>query len=259
MNKESYTFSEIVFGLRKEYQKNQKLLEELKKYIIVEGKDNNDYVLKTNIFRNVKLISLEINNKQSKLMKIIEYLSFEYLGIINENFYEPRYITKKDDNKYTFIKDNTVISNKNYNIEITDNNAFNDIANNILQSKIINNSYIELNPFQSIDINSNEISIYGRFDAINSKAFPTIQYNPTNDTIISLLYQNMPLTIIEKFFNTKIPKYLIEDEYRKIIDNNLENKNIQEINTTDKNSELNIYETNKGIVLTKKRKIKLYE
>ena len=258
MNKESYTFSEIVFGLREEYQKNQKLLEELKKYIIVEGKNNDDYVLKTEILRKIKLISLEINNKQSKLMKIIEYLSFKYLGIINDNYYEPCYITKKDDNKYTFIKDNTVISNKNYNIEITDNNAFNDTADKILQSKIINNSHIELNPFQRIDINSNEISMYGRFDAINSKAFPTIKYNPNSDTIIALLYDNIPITIIEEFFNTKIPKNLIADDYRKIIDNNLENKNIKEINTTDKNSELNIYETNKGIVLTKKRKIKLY-
>ncbi len=259
MNKESYTFSEIVFGLREEYQKNQKLLEELKKYIIVEGKDNNDYVLKTKLLKKIKLINLEINNKQSKLMKIIEYILFEYLDIIRENNYEPCYITKKDDNKYTFIKDNTVISNKKYNIEITDNKTFTDIADTILQSKIINNSHIELNPFQSIDINSNEICMYGRFDAINSNAFPTIKYNPTSDTIIALLYYNVPITIIEKFFNTTIPKNLIADDYRKIIDNNLENKNIKEIKTNNKNSELNIYETNKGIVLTKKRKIKLYE
>jgi len=265
MKEESYTFGEVVFGLREEYVKNQKLLNELKKYVKVEGIKDNEWYIYGNIDWRYQekyiALNIDIVKEQSKLVKMIRYILDEYT-VIDWGYNNPSYKTEKKDNVYSFKKDNTVISDKKYNIEITDKDAFEEITNNVLQSKIINHFYMELNPFQNITICPYEIDMCGNFRAINSNAFPIIKYNQYTDSIFARIDYRTPKFLVSEFFDTKIPKCFTPDEYREIIDKSIEkhkNLNVAEVHLDGRNTELNIIETNDGIKLTKKKKLKFYE
>ena len=270
MNNDFYRFSEIVFGLRNEYIKNQKLLEELKQYISVNGENIDKVIISADIdLKGWHMIKLDILKKQSKILKILDYYAYEIFGILSQG--EPYLKLNKVNNEFEFGIDDyykLLAQKSNYNVEITDKKAFEEIAEEILNSEFmkLQEVYKQLNPFQSISIEPHEIYMYGDFGDINSHKFSSLTYMPTTDTIAAIPDCKHGIHLIRKFFDTEIPKYIIPKAYQKIIDKNIQDyDDLSSLSgldidcAIDKPTELAINEQNRGIVLTKKKRIKLYD
>ena len=269
MDKNSYLFSEIIFGLRDEYVKNQKLLNELKKYINILNENIVDldlYLAKD--IKNLNIIKLDISKKQTKILEMINYASLEVLGGIPQ-YIELSYVLKKEKNGYFFDLDGKKFLKEplKYNIEITDQKAFDEIVKCVSSSKLANleNLCIFLNPFQTIFADNKEVSMYVDFSMISSLICSNLSYNSKADTIFTNLDCRNNKDLLIKLLNTKIPRYSLPLEYQKIIDENI--KKYGDLSFDERwikgfigrRNELDIEVSNNNVALTKKRTLKFYE
>ena len=252
MEKDTYLFSEVVIGLRSEYLKNQRLLDKLNKYIRI----SDDRMVKSlfcdlSPFSRSNEIFMYILKRQNKLQKFIDYIGFEFFNAPCHEM-SPLYSLKKE-NKYTIE-----VNNKKEVIEIIDE------LNNSLLMKT-KHLYESLSQFQTISISPRQIYMRGNFDDLNiSTSF--IRYESENDIFVVYPGVKNGLQLVNTYFNTEIPKDIIPEEYRKIIDENLKKYiDIRDYGAfeidcpIEKPIELSINEANNKVVLKKKRLIKFYE
>lgn len=269
MNKiDTYSFSEILFGLRSEYQKNQKLLDELAKYVEVDYKNMDRFTLTGDSGIYSKgIIRLDVYKKQSRLMNFINYIAFEYL---NKSVGETYTIAKRKEGEtdYSFDVDNYRIitpAAPNYKVQITDHKAFNELADEIYHTTIMQLGEIseKLNPFQRLDITPGTVALNGNLNCLDRNDFPGVSYEPTNDTIISYPYCKTGNFLTKEFLDTRIPKDCLPQELRDIIDQNIKQYNSLKTNigiicdqSIKERTELSINERDGKIYLQRSRIIK---
>ena len=101
MSKDIYTFGEVVFGLREEYLKTQKLLDELKNHIRINGIDQDEEFFRLDKgIRGNNIIRLDIEKKQNDLIKAADFITN---GLFSRN--EPYQVVKKGEDGYYFSID----------------------------------------------------------------------------------------------------------------------------------------------------------
>jgi len=74
MERKYYTYGEILFSFREEYKRNEELLKKLKNYVLITGKDVEDYSFKTkfsNIYLKVKMRQGIIEKFLTQMSKLI--------------------------------------------------------------------------------------------------------------------------------------------------------------------------------------------
>ena len=121
--------------------------------------------------------------------------------------------------------------------------------------------FIHLNPFQTIFIRPNGVSMSGRFDYIKKGAYSNLKYNTSNDTIEIISNLKNPNGLMCDFFDTKISKELVPDIYQDIIDNSI--YRYGDLNyygsLSNNNAVYDVDVCENQVVLTKKRDLKFYE
>ncbi len=267
MNKNTYLFSEIIIGLRDEYLKNQKLLNELDKYIKISDDKMCKYIFcKTSPYSHSNEIFMFILKEQNKLEKILNYIGYRFLSAPC-HYTSPLYLLKKENDMYNFkFVNNTLPKNNKYNIEVINKKEVSEIADEINNSLLMQTKCIfePISKFQSLSITLRGIDLIGNFEDLNIDS-SYIHYNSNKDTIAVCPGVKPGIFLIDKYLKTRIPKEIIPEEYRKIIDDNLEkhynfNFDVFDIGCPlNKKTELSINEVNNKIVLQKKKTLKFYE
>ena len=126
MNKNYYTFGELLFGLRDEYLRTYELLDELKKYICVEGLKDDEFSLTPNENISTKAIRLNIIRNMNTINKMIERISLMKEGFsLNHNTKFILLDVDKNWHDYTSFKngENENDELKEYKVGITDKNV----------------------------------------------------------------------------------------------------------------------------------------
>ena len=172
MSNETYAFSEVLLGLRSAYLENRRLLNALKKYIHIEGKKEDEIKISTDLnVTSQAMIRLELLEKQSELLKIMDYISF----MLGTSFkYNPYYIVKKEGNNHSYgLDDYRFVSpiKPDYDVEITDQKAFDELVEYIYNSEFMNleRVYFSVNQFQSLMIDQTHIWLDCTFHNISNK------------------------------------------------------------------------------------------
>ncbi len=266
MSKETYKFSEVLFGLREEYLENQRMLEHLEDYIQIIGDDYTDYAFSLGqSIRGYNIIRLDIMKKQSELSRMLEYISFEVFSRMP--YSEPFQMVKEGEDGQYFKVDDYIsfIPKTHYDVEITDKKAFKEITDEISSGRLFKQKpvSITINPFQSMDIDLHRLSLWTSGEVINSNSFGVISYEPETDTIQARPNLKRGYHYTLDMLDTEIPAYMIPEGFREIIDDNIEKynipRNVRLDSEVNRREELDITKEDKGIVLTKRRKLKFYE
>ena len=266
MSKETYKFSEVLFGLREEYLENEKLLNQLDDYIEITGDDYIDYDFSLGqSIRGYNIVRLDIMKKQSEISRLLEYISFEVFSRMP--YSEPFLMVKEgEDGQYFKVDEYLHIKPElHYNVEITDKKAFKEITDEIYNGRLFKQKPVSvtINPFQSMDIDLHRLSLWTSGEVINSNSFGVIAYEPHTDTIHACPNMKRGYHFTLDMFDTQIPACMIPEGFREIIDDNLEKynipKNVRLDTEVNKKEELDITQKEKDMVLTKRRKLKFYE
>lgn len=268
MSKDTYTFSEVLFGLREEYLKNQELLDELENYISITGDKFDSYGFSLGeSLRGYNIIRLDIVKKQSEIKEIIDHISFEVFN--RATYCEPFQMVKNGENGQYFGPDDYTCftPETHYNVEITDPKAFKELTDEINNTRLMKQkgSHIDINSFQTLDIDLHRLTLWTSGEVINSNAFGVIAYDPIKDVIDACPNMKKGYHFTLDMLDTRVPAYMIPEGYREIIDDNLKKynfnvaQNIQLASDVNRREELAIDEDDDKIVLTKIRKLKFYE
>lgn len=250
MEKEFYTFEEILLALREEYIKNQMLLKKLESYFLVSGKSVELYQINSK-FQEIsvdgtfydKHLYLYVKEKDNKLRKAIVKLLNPSADIIKSVVYD---ISQGDDKSYSF-KDSSRKSKK-INLDITDQVGFDKLVDEILNSgfmSLTNEHHTSMFGGYSLDIDVSSI-FCGRYGE-------NVFYNPTRDTVQFRGFYCQSDAL--RFIRQPIHKFYIHEGVKKLIDSNA--KLNQEVKIDEfkfgKEIELEIRNHDNGLVLVKKR------
>lgn len=270
-NSNSYTFSEIVLALRGEYVKNEKLLKELEKCLFVDGNAEIEArICPSYSRRDVNNILIDIYEKQSNIRKAINRIKFDVFDIAIP--IEPYRVVKKEFGKYVLKFEDYLFQYREcekaskYSIGILNEQVFNDVIEEIVNSDFMKLPDFgdSLNPFQFLNLKSDDVSLSGSFSQIKPNTFPSVSYNTKNDTICALP-SNGGVQIINDFLNTRIPKDFIPEEYRKIIERAVRHskgkvlEGLDIVSPIKKGCELDIVEKPNNYALVKRRDYKFYD
>ena len=266
MGKDCYTYGEVLFGLREEFVKNRILLDELKQYITITNSHYNvrDIVLSTSLEHPaLHAIRIDLIKKQKDIKLLHDF--FISKSLKPQEFKDPEYFIYK--NKYG---KNTIRNLKGrfcYFILVNSENSkeYERLCDEILNSKIVSCPYIfeKLSDFESLNISLEGINLHCNVRPFTEKwATTALDYFPINDSIIANpFYKRERMAVLHYLFDRKIPKELIPECYREIIDKNIEkydqlsfSKGIIVDCDLDRENELAINEDEGKIILTKKPK-----
>ena len=227
-----YTYREILFGLRVEYQKNQKLLEELKKMVEVLSSKEYDFTLR--IKQGYKYypnddfpaLLLRVTKKQGKLEKAItdieNKVSFDYARWRKSN---AEFVYKEEDRYPGFYAHNYMNGTKYFHpsVIINDEKGFHEIYKEIQKSKLFQlpESTIVINNFQDMDIQGHKISLNTLEELKISDADISITYRADDDKVHLKQNYRHNYIYLDALLNTQVPSYLIPEEYINIIERNL--------------------------------------
>ena len=233
--KNYYTYRELLYGLRAEYQRNQKLIEELKKLIEIISTKECDYSLKIkqgNSFYQVSdypSLLLRVTKKQNSIKKIINKLEKEI--IFNDNVrWRKRnadFIYREDVPYPGFVAHNSLNGTKYYHpsIIINDEKGFHEIYKEVQKSKLFQlpESTIVLNNFQNINICGDKVEL-ATSESLNYDVPKTkIVYKADDDQVHLKQDFRHDFLTIESLLNTEIPCYAIPVGYLEILERNVNN------------------------------------
>ncbi len=214
MPREKYQFIELLLGLREEYVKNKKLLATLKELIEVDGKQSSR--VRFGFDHELRTIRMTILEKQNGITRLVSH-------IVGYNVREDStYSIVEEQKGFTIVRDNFIP--KEYEIKITNQELFNEIAGEVAGSRILNleEAFIPLGTFQNVRLSHSGLQISGNFYKINLKLHPLFRYDAITDTAIAIPCGKWGSGLMESFLRAEIAACFIPEEYRKIIDENLE-------------------------------------
>ena len=257
MSKDYYTFKEVVFGLRYAYIENQKMLDQLKTYIKINGENVDKSKIYVDDIKRVNRITLNIIKKQSDISRILRYAFWQF-GFAPYN--NSIYTLHNENYKLEFEEEfpNNRFSPK---LEITNIKEFEELANEIINSKFMTlpSVFRRINDIQGLSLSTYNIYLTG--DISNIKSYYCLEYNPMDDTIINDQYNKNGNDLITIALHTRIPKDLIPESYREIIDANIEKCEYIHVDYLLKKgiTELSISKRKDVIVLKKKKMLHQYD
>lgn len=251
MNKDYYNYYEILFSLRKEYLKNQKIINELLSYIRIINDSYNDYdsnlLFKSNSKNNIDSLLLIVRKKQSNIEQMLDSL-YSYIVYSDPNLKRGNflYTFHFSCNKYVYLLDyNQDGRYLNAKVEIDNQEEFIKLYKQLIENTICKHgkTYI-VTEEESILLSNNGIHLFHLVEDDYRKSIKSY-YNGIEDNIIinntSYLKELMELKINKKY----IPNHFIN-----IIDSNMNNYSYTIEENCNKNEELYIVEEyGKNLVL----------
>ena len=230
--KNFYTYQQLIHGLRDEYQKNQKLIEELKKLIEIESRyqTTSSLVLKQQPssyhLDDYPTLLLRVSKRQREIKKKLIKLHDGFLGespTIRRNN-NSDFILKKDRGEYQFFSHNDLEGALYFhpNIFIRNQKEFSDLYRELQQTKLYNakNSTILLNNFQDISLNGEGISLNTTERLKVYDPNVRITYSAEDDQVHLSQDTIHKYIFIDNLLDTEIPSYSIPDEYLRILEAN---------------------------------------
>lgn len=221
-NNDYYNYYEILFSLRKEYLKNQELINKLLSYIKITNDPLEEYnssmIFKTNSKTNLDSLLLIVKKRQSSIRQILDsiYNSIVYSdpdlrpGYFSYKFY----LTKN----YAYLIDDT--QDGRYlkaKVEITNQNEFVQLYKQIINNTICKKgrSYFILKN-EIIRLSNNGVHLF-HIENEDYKKSVNLDYNGLDDSIIT-----NNTSCLDKLMKLKIDKNIIPNYYKNIIDSNME-------------------------------------
>ena len=217
VNKDYYNYYEILFSLRKEYLKNQEIINKLLSYVkINNNKYDSNIIFKPSGVDKADSLLLIISKRQSQIesiLKSIHHHIVEYDHDLEKGKY--LYVFRLSDNYVSLLDGNQDGRYLNSHVSITDPKEFIELYK-LLNENIIcknGNTYLIFER-EYLIISNNGLNLFYKTD--NNK-FMNLDYNAMNNNI-SIDNNSYINTIMElKIDKDKIPAY-----YRNLIDKNMD-------------------------------------
>lgn len=265
MEKFYYNISEIIFGLRDEYIKNQQLLEELKRYVEVsDGKVDKELYCREAFDTCSNEIYARISKRQNELQKMLHHIGVE-LTVLPANDLAPHYRLIKKDGKYKFVLNEP--NDKQYDVRITKQGEFKDIADELYNSPLMKTEkafFKTLTEFADLSVGPNIIIVWNNL-ALFDKSAP-IMYIPSKDLFYVDPGKVYNECHIKSLLEEGIMKENVPEGFRSTIDKNLENypdlyysSNLKIDCDINRRMELSINKEYGKVLLKKKRNVRFYE
>ena len=221
-NKDYYNYYEILFSLRKEYLKNQELINKLLSYIKVTNVSLDDYgshlVFKSSHKDNKDSLLLMVCKRQSYLKYILDcFYEFLVYGDYDLERGKFSYAFRLSENYVYLLDDNQDGRHLDSKVDIIDQNKFIELYRKLMENIIckdgsscvhFDNSYIKL---------SNNGIYLAYYVDDNYKYGMKLNYDGINDY---LLTNNT--TFMKLLLKLKIDKNLIPEYFRNLIDSNMD-------------------------------------
>ena len=241
MDRNYYTYQEILLALREEYVKNQILLDKLSTYIKINGngKRVGDINLEANLISKneryaLSRIRLIIRERQNLLKRIFNELKYciscyNWNGEFSDKVCFEIKENKKSGYHFAREKNEYVPFNEGFNpfVSITRQNDFDSIINEILNSKIMSltSKCLLINSLQKLTIDGSGISLRtdtDNFGIFNSDAFSLgLVYDSRRDILRFNCESDNWYYILTELLKTEIPSYKIPNSYKLIIDSSI--------------------------------------
>ena len=213
---QSYTYKEILLGLREEYLKNQQRLDALKKYVSLDNKkEYEEYGFFVFNDGKDKYVELALRQRQSVIVKLIETLSNKIIG---ESDKKTTCIAHEFNGEMRYM---TFPNSKNYSIN--DMNSLMADADRVLGSEFVQKiatgkKYFEDDDYAFKLSPSNILVDTGYHKADYPPA--RFLYTPDHDILTIIAYDD-PLYIehVNNVFGYEIPADVLTEYHREIIDN----------------------------------------
>lgn len=206
--KKSYSYIEILIGLREEYLKNEFELEKLKQYTKLADEKIDDYY-----FRYVDShLILDRDIKKSKLEKLMEFINIDKIDLTMIDKCE------KDSNG------NYVVKKGVYKIPtILNQNAFNEQVDKILKSSFLENSTQRAVPISDGNISFTTSGIYMNRNNYHNRC----NYQSRNDIIQVQSSSTITDYILFDLLSSQISSSSLNDWQQEVIEKNI--NQIQEV------------------------------
>ena len=216
-----YKYYEIIFSLRKEYLKNQEMINKLLSYIRITDDPFNEYdsnfVFKTNNRNNIDSLLLIIKRRQTCIRQILDsiYSSFVYSDPDLRSGYfsydlrlDKRYVYLLDgcqDGRYLKAK-----------VDIVNHPEFIELYKQLLDTVPFNGRNYIILPGGFIQLSNNGIHLFN-VENDNYKNCMRLDYDGIEDTIITNCNPSL-----EHLMNYKINKNSIPKQFSIIIDRHMD-------------------------------------
>lgn len=246
MTNETYTFKEILLGLKDEYLEITKQLNGLKQYLLLEENNIesiNIFFTQYSINKGVQLVCLLEERK-----KLLEKVLDKFIALIGMPPEQKVDYIKEYNNNFTFLNHNLLISESGQS-------EFNQIIINTYNREFVKNikpiyCVVEGDrvPFLSVLPHNIYLSVVNKI---------TLNYNPNAGDFIRVvsLKGRLSKKKIEDVFNLDFPKSKFPEYYQYLIESSqAKDKEIDFIGKIDgtKNIELEIIEDTKKLILKRK-------
>lgn len=228
--KNYYKFQELIYSLRDEYLKNQKLINELKKLIEIESKGE----ITSSLFLKQQLNYYKIEDYPTLLLRVRRRQKFIKKSLIQlENDFpncslsryrknNAEFMVKKEKGQYAFYAHNDLNGTRYYNpnVFIRNEKEFGELYKELQHSKLfnLNQETIQLNPFQDVSFNGHSIAL-NTSDGLDQSSDICIRYNASDDKVYLTQDRIHSIYHIDNLFDTQVPSYLIPDGYLELIEN----------------------------------------
>lgn len=238
-NRDYYNYYEILFSLRKEYLKNQKIINELLSYVRITNDPYNIYdsnvVFKTNSKDNIDSLLLIVKKRQSSIRLILDSL---YSSLV----YNDTNYTKSGYFSYSFrlSKDHVYLLDDNQDgrylsakVEIDNQKEFIELYKELLENVICKhgrtNLFLEK---ENIQFSNNGIHLF-YVEEDDYKNHVRMDYDGIGDNII---INNA--SYLDNIMRLEINKNSIPNYFEIIIDSNMDNYLYTIEGDSNKNEEL---------------------
>ncbi len=221
-NRDYYNYYEILFSLRKEYLKNQRIINKLLSYIRIINDPLNKYdsnlVFKANGRDDIDSLLLIVKKRQSCISLILDSL---YSSLIyNDSYLKPGYFsyTFRLSEEYIYLLDDSQDGRHlSAKVEITNQKEFIELYRQLIENVICKrgSTYL-ISGKEIIRLSNNGIHLfYAEED--DYKKCVKLDYDGIGDSIITnnALY-------LENIMRLMISKNIIHDYFRNIIDSNMD-------------------------------------
>ncbi len=227
INKDFYTYTEIVTGLRAEMGIGKKWMEDLNKHIVFVTEDDieSQLYLKPKvcgILEEKQEIVLDVSKKPSTISELYCSIRDQSKGVRSPKYNATYKLTDNGEEVGFALADTPGYNCVPYNpgVAITDYNLFVKEYQELIHSKYYDfpAAVIAINPFQSLMFRGNSITLYNGISGNSG----TVSYNLSSDTLITMPLSGKPKFYLLALLSTQIPRYQIPEEYLEVLDSNPE-------------------------------------
>ena len=216
-----YNYYEILFSLRKEYLKNQEMINKLLSYIKITNDYPNEYtsnlVFRTNNKNNIDSLLLIIKKRQSNIRQMLDsiYDSFVYS---DPNLKSGNYLyTFHIAGNYVYLLDDSQDGRYlNTKVEIINQNEFIELYKQLIKNAMCKGRTFLSMEKESIYLSNNGIHLL-YVDNNNYNNGVKLDYDGLEDTIIT---NNN--SFLENLMQLKIDKSIIPNHFKNIINSNMD-------------------------------------